>query len=139
MPEPTRRDRITDLGELQVEMLDALGKLSEATVYDLMDAFPPEGRPKSSTVQTVMRGLERKGLVTHRTEGRTFIYRVTEAAGEVKGRALRAVLERLFSGSPTALVATLLDVGDFTPDELAELRALVDGKGDGNGDGDTAR
>jgi len=126
-----RKGRLTDLGELQLEMLDALTSLKEGTVYDLMGAFPEETRPKSSTVQTVMRNLERKGLVTHRTEGRTFVYRPTDEAGRVRGRALRDVLARLFDGSPTALVAALLDVGDFSPDELAELKALIDRKGSG--------
>jgi predicted transcriptional regulator len=124
-----RRDRITPLGELQIEMLDVLKRLGEATVYDLMEGFPAERRPRSSTVQTVMRSLERRGLAAHRTEGRTFIFRVTEEAANVRGQALRDVLQRLFDGSPRALVSTLLDVADFTPDELAELKALVAEKG----------
>ncbi len=124
-----RRDRITELGELQLEMLDVLKRLGEATVYDLMEGFPPERRPRSSTVQTVMRSLEKRGLATHRTEGRTFVFRVTDEAENVRGQAVRDVLQRMFGGSPNALVSTLLDVADFTPDELAELKRLLARRG----------
>jgi BlaI family transcriptional regulator, penicillinase repressor len=121
----TRKDRLTELGELQVEMLDRLQEAGEATIHDLLDRFAAERRPRLSTAQTVVRSLERRGLATHRIEGRTFVYRVTEQAAEVRRRALRDVLRSLFGGSSRALVSTLLDVGDFTPEELADLKAMV--------------
>jgi BlaI family transcriptional regulator, penicillinase repressor len=135
MSERSRRDRLVQLGELQLEMLDVLANLGEATVYDLMAAFPEDRRPRSSTVQTVMRALERKGLATHSTSGRTFVYRVTKEAGQARGSALRDVLARVFRGSPEELFATLLDVADCTPEELAALRRLVEEK-EARGDGD---
>ena len=122
----SRRDRVVELGELQLEMLDVLTELGEGTVYDLMDRFPEERRPRSSTVQTVMRALERKGLATHRTVGRTFVYSATEEGGQARGRALRDMLTRVFRGSPEELFVTLLDVADCTPEELSALRRLVE-------------
>ena len=128
----SRRNRIAELGELQLATLDALKAIGEGTIYDVLERFPERGRPRYTTVLTVLRGLEEKGLVTHRTEGRTYIFRPTERAAQVRGRLISDVVERVFGGSPTNLVAALLDTEAVTPEVLAELRALLDEKGDEN-------
>ena len=122
----TRRDRITALGELQLQVLDALSELGEATVYDVIDRFPEAGQPRYSTVQTVLRSLERKGLVTHRTEGRTFIFRATAKSREVRGTMLGDMVARVFGGSPRALVSALLDTEAVSHAELAQIKALIE-------------
>jgi predicted transcriptional regulator len=125
-----RRDKITELGELQIQTLDALAQVEEGTVYDVMDRFPAAGRPRSSTIRTVLRALEEKGLVEHRTEGRTFVYRVVKNPADVRGSMLHEVVARVFGGSPSALVSTLLDGGSVTAAELRRIRALLARQGE---------
>ncbi len=127
-----RRNRIAELGELQLATLDALKSIDEGTIYDVLECFPQAQRPRYTTVLTVLRGLEEKGLATHRTEGRTYIFRPTEQAMHVRGRLLSDVVERVFGGSPTDLVAALLATDAVTPEVLAELRALLNEEGDEN-------
>ncbi len=128
----SRRNRIAELGELQLATLDALKAIGEGTIYDVLECFPETQRPRYTTVLTVLRGLEEKGLATHRTEGRAYVFRPTAQAGQVRGKLLSDVVERVFGGSPTDLVAALLNTDAVTPEVLAELRALLDEKGDEN-------
>ena len=121
----TRRDRLTGLGELQLQVLEILGRTGEGTVYDVLDGFPEEQRPRYTTVLTVLRSLEKKGLAGHRVEGRTYVFRPLEAPQEVRGQVLRDVLERVFGGSHRELVVSLLDGSEVTPEVLAELRRLI--------------
>jgi BlaI family transcriptional regulator, penicillinase repressor len=130
-----RRDRITPLGELQLAVLDALQTRGEATVYEVMEAFPTEGRPKYSTVQTVLRSLEGHELVTHRVDGRTFVYRLVENPREVRRGMVVDLIERAFHGSPRAMVAALLDADGLTPDDLAEIKAAIAEHERGEADG----
>lgn len=120
-----RSNRITDMGELQLDVLDRLSRLGEGTVYDVLDQFPPRQRPRYTTVLTVLRNLEKKGLATHRTRDRTYVFRPTDGATEVRSRLLKDVLQRVFGGSPKDLMAALLDVDAVTPEVLVELRALI--------------
>jgi BlaI family penicillinase repressor len=78
-----------------------------------------------STVQTLLRQLERKGAVAHAVEERTFVYhpRVTEKA--VAGSAISDLISRLFGGSPTGLVAYLVRNEKLLPEEIEEIRRLV--------------
>ena len=121
----TRSDRLTQLGELQLQVLDALGRIGEGTVYDVLDEFPQEQRPRYTTVLTVLRSLEKKGLASHRTEGRTYVFRPAPRAQHVRSQVLHDVLQRVFRGSHRELVVSLLDSSEVTPEVLSELRELI--------------
>jgi predicted transcriptional regulator len=124
-----RRNRISELGELQLEVLGILDRLGEATVYDVLDQFPEDRRPRYTTVLTVLRRLDRKGLATYRTRERTHVFRSSGGAQKARHQVLREVLDRVFGGSPQDLMAALLDVGAATPEVLDELQALIAARG----------
>jgi len=120
-----RSNRITEMGELQLEVFERLSELGEGTVYDVLEAFPDGRRPKYTTALTVLRALEEKGLATHRRDGRTYVFAPVVSAGEVRRQLLRDVMQRVFGGSPRRLMAALLDDEAVTPDVVAELRAML--------------
>ena len=122
----SRSNRIADVGELQLAILDILREIGEGTVYDVLERFPEAERPRYNTVMTVLRTLEEKGLAEHRKQDRAFVFRPTEQARRVREGVLRDVLDRVFSGSPTRLMATLLSEGSVTPEVVEELRALLE-------------
>jgi BlaI family penicillinase repressor len=130
MAKRPRSKRITDIGELQLEVLDVLCQLEEGTVYDVLDRFPKSRRPRYTTALSVLRALEKKAVVTHRTDGRAYVFRPVVQPAEVRKQALRDVIARVFRGSPRDLVATLLDDEAVTDEVLAELRKLTDESGE---------
>ncbi len=129
-----RSTHIVGFGELQLVVLDALRQIGKGTVYDVLDAIPEADRPRYNTVITVLRTLEEKGLTKHTTRGRAFVYEPTPEAGHVRGQVLRDVLERVFGGSATRMMETLLREGDVRPETLAEIRALLDREDADNAD-----
>lgn len=135
MARKPRSNRLTDLGELQVAVLDRLSKLGEGTVHDVLDRFPKAQRPRYTTLLTVLRGLEQKGLVTHRTRDRAHVFRPVLDTTQLRRRLLRDLLKRAFGGSPRDLVAALLDTESATPDVLEEMKALIEAKENGHDTG----
>ena len=125
MAKRTRSNRITGIGELQLQVLDILCELDQGTVYDVLAQFPEAQRPRYTTVLTVLRSLEKKGLAKHHTVNRQYIFRPLVSATEVRRGLLQDVLERVFDSSPRDLVATLLDVNAVTPQALRELKTLI--------------
>jgi len=123
-----RSTHIVGFGELQLAVLDALRQIGQGTVYDVLDAIPEEERPRYNTVMTVLRTLEQKGLASHTEQGRAFVYEPTPEAGRVRGQVLHDVLQRVFGGSPTRMMATLLREGDVSPEAVAEIRRLLEEK-----------
>jgi BlaI family transcriptional regulator, penicillinase repressor len=73
---------------------------------------------KESTVRTVLRRLESKGYVTHRVDGRTYIYEAVHAPVAVATRAVRQLIDRFCGGSAETLVMGMVD------DEVLSRREL---------------
>jgi predicted transcriptional regulator len=78
-------------------------------------------QPAVNTVQTLLRIMETKGLVTHTAEGRTFIYAPRFSKEESASR----FLDRVFDGAASQLVLSLLKAEKIPADELEQMRALI--------------
>jgi predicted transcriptional regulator len=114
-----------DLGDLQLRFLRALCTIGEGTVYDLLEALPEEERTAYTTVLTVMRSLEKRGLVTHTTRDRSYVYQPLQSPEEVQCGLLGRMVERVFGGSTQLLVARLLEQESLSREELEDLQQLI--------------
>ena len=113
------------LGELQLAIMRVLWREGEATVAAVHDALKDQGDRALTTIATMLKKMEAKGVVTHRTEGRQFVYRPTVTEDAVKRTMVRDLTSSLFAGDVAALVTHLIDEERIDADELAELRAKI--------------
>ena len=116
-PEPTTRE---------LAILKVLWDHGEGTVRQVYEALRDDLPIVQNTVQAFLRTMEEKGLVEHRTEGRTFIYRPLIARDGTSRRLMAGMLDRVFDGAVDQLVESALSLRQPTADELARLRALID-------------
>ena len=120
LPSPPRR-----LGDLQLRLLQILWARGEASVAEVHEVLKPDRDLAYTTVATMLRKMDVRGLVTHRVEGRTFIYAAAVAEDQVgRGMAVH-VLDRLFEGSLTDMVSHLLTAREVSPEELKRLEKLI--------------
>ena len=120
------RNPITALGGTEMEVLRHVWRLGRATTRDVHDAIVAERRLAYTTVMTVMKNLVAKGYLRHDTEGTAHVYTAARPPEEVRGSLLSGVLDKVFGGSPGALVQTLVRHETLTDADRAELRRLVD-------------
>ncbi|HLU40283.1 MAG TPA: BlaI/MecI/CopY family transcriptional regulator [Planctomycetota bacterium] len=116
------------LGNLQFAILSELWRAGEATVAEVHERVGRARGLALTTIGTMLRKMEARGLVRHRTAGRVFVYRPAVREQDVGRSMIRDVVERLFEGNRAALVSQLLREGDFDPNELNELRALIEAR-----------
>lgn len=114
------------LGDLQHAIMRVLWNRGEATVAEVHDALYDERRLAPTTIATMLRKMEDKGVVSHRVEDRHFIYRAKISEDEVRSSMVGDLVERLFSGDAAAMVSHLVEEGGLSETELARLRALLD-------------
>lgn len=105
--------------------MKALWARAEANVAEIRQALPGGADLAYTTVATMLRKMEGRGLVRHRVEGRTFLYTAAVAQDQVSGGMAEHVLDRLFGGSVEALVSHLLTRREVSRDELSRLRKLI--------------
>tara|TARA_R110002072_G_scaffold67163_3_gene165124 strand:+ start:148287 stop:148739 length:453 start_codon:yes stop_codon:yes gene_type:complete len=119
-----------NLGDLQLAILRALWERGEAPVSVVHDALSDRGLALT-TIATMLRKMEEKGLVAHRDQGRQFLYRSEVDPDVVHKNLVGDLVTRLFDGDPMALVNHLLRAGDIDLGELEDLRkavAMAEGK-----------
>ena len=115
------------LTALQLAVMQVLWSRDEASVTDVQRAMT--GRPLAlTTVATMLVRLEQRGLVSHRAEGRQYIYRSRVSPADVRETVTRELLRNLFDGDVTAFVSQLLDSRQLTREEVADLQRLVRNK-----------
>ena len=115
-PHPTERE----LGILRV-----LWARGEATVRQVYEVLREDLPIVQNTVQAMLRSMEEKGLVTHRVQGRSFIYRPVEERKDTAARLLKRVLERAFDGSIDQLVKSAVFLRRPTWEEIESVRSLL--------------
>jgi BlaI family transcriptional regulator, penicillinase repressor len=113
------------LGDLQHAIMRVLWERGEATGAEVHAALLAARGLAPTTIATMLRKMEDKGVVAHRSEGRQFVYRATVSEAEVRRSMVSEVVERLFAGDPTALVSYLVADHDVDPDEIARLRGVL--------------
>jgi predicted transcriptional regulator len=114
------------LGELQHAIMRVLWQRDEATVAEVHEALREERGLAPTTIATMLRKMEDKGVVDHRVEGRHFIYRPVISEDEVRTSMVGELLDRLFAGDPAALVSHLVNDHDLEDEEMDRLRALLE-------------
>lgn len=113
-----------NLGDLQLAILRTLWESGEAPVAKVHDALSDRGLALT-TIATMLRKMEDKGLVAHRDQGRQFFYRAEVDPAVVHKNLVGDLVTRLFDGDPMALVNHLLRAGDIDLGELDDLRKAV--------------
>ncbi|HSO23017.1 MAG TPA: BlaI/MecI/CopY family transcriptional regulator [Chondromyces sp.] len=113
------------LGDLQHAIMKVLWQRAEATVAEVHDALYEERSLAPTTIATMLRKMEDKGVVAHRVDGRQFVYRPTVSEPEVRTSMVSELIDRLFSGDAAALVSHLVADRAIDSDELERLRALL--------------
>jgi BlaI family transcriptional regulator, penicillinase repressor len=105
----TRQSRLKNLGEVEQLVMDHVWTHGPSTSEACREALASSRPMKDSTIRTVLRRLEEKGYLTHETEGRTFIYKASDARQNVAVRAVKGIIDRFCGGSAELLVLGMVD------------------------------
>ncbi len=117
LPRPTD----AELGLLRV--LWQRGPSTVRQIHDVVAKARPTGY---TTVLKLLQIMTEKGLVRRDETDRTHIYEACSSEEQTQRQLVRDLLERAFGGSSTRLVMQALAAKRATPEELAEIRRLLD-------------
>jgi predicted transcriptional regulator len=99
------RRSILDLAPLELDCMNALWRLGEATVRDIHEALA-NTRPRAyTTIMTILDRLTQKGVVERQKAGRAWLYKANLSADQARTHAVRRLVEGFFQGSTEALAS----------------------------------
>ena len=116
-PELSRRER---------QIMDILYQRGKSSASEVREAMP--NAPSYSAVRAMLRVLEDKGHVKHRSEGLRYVYLPTVNHDKAKRSAVKHLLDTFFSDAPEDVVAALLDVSSsqVTREELDRMSEMIE-------------
>jgi predicted transcriptional regulator len=116
---------IASLPRREREIFEILCSAGEASAADVRRAMADP--PSHSAVRTILSRLEAKGLVRHRAEDQTYVYRSVPQPAKVRETALRQLVKTFFEGSAARAATALLGLSQsLEPEELDALQRAID-------------
>lgn len=108
------RRSILDLAPLELECMNALWRLGQATVRDIHAALA-KTRPRAyTTIMTILDRLAQKGVVERQKAGRAWLYKPSLSADQARTHAVARLVEGFFQGSTEALASHLSSLSAST-------------------------
>jgi predicted transcriptional regulator len=114
------------LTEVELELMNILWRLDGGTVNDVLAALPRERPLAYTSVSTILRILEQKGVLGSEKVGRGHRYLPLVPKQDYEAFALEQVMGKVFDGQPVALVRRLVDGGQLSRADLAALQELLE-------------
>jgi predicted transcriptional regulator len=106
------------LSKLELRIMETLWTRGEASIREMQEAFPEDGRPGYTTVQTMVYRLEAKGVVRRvRKVGNFHMFAATVSRDAAERRLVDDLLA-MFGGQSRPVVARLIEAGKLTLEDV---------------------
>jgi predicted transcriptional regulator len=112
--------------DAELEILNVLWQRGASTVRDVFEALGKTKPIGYTTVLKFMQIMAEKGLVRRDEEQRAHVYTATVPQAETQRQMVSDLLRRAFDNSASQLVMQALANKKTSPEELAEIRRLLD-------------
>ncbi len=119
------RKKSSTLTEAELRLMEVLWNKGRATVAEVTEALPPPPLAYN-TVLTTMRILEQKGYVSHKEDGRAYVYQPLIQRDDAANSAVGNILQRFFGNKSGALALRLVEENRPSDEELARLKRLIE-------------
>ncbi len=122
----TPKNILHDLGRRERQIVEAVVKLGEASVSQVLDEISDP--PTYTSIRTMLQLLVKKGVLQFRNDGKRYLYRIKADQEKVRTAAVKNLLSTFFPESASVAVATILDlVGDrLDAKEIDDIQRKID-------------
>jgi predicted transcriptional regulator len=118
-------DSAPRISEAELQVMQLLWEDGPLDAVELARKIPSDRSWSLATVKTLLSRLVAKGAVSTKPQGRKFIYAPLLEREQVAARQANRLVERLFGGRVSPLVAQLVEQREIDPEDLAELEQLI--------------
>jgi len=116
----------TPLSRSEREVMELVWDKKEARVLEITAALNLQRTIARNTVRTLMERMEEKGWLTHRVEGRSFIYAPTVPREESLGQRVLDMVDKACGGNPEKLMMALLQYRGLSDDEARRIALMIE-------------
>lgn len=125
-----RKNTDSDMRELtraELEVMQIMWSREKVLVHDILDSMD-EPKPAYNTVSTIVRILEKKGFVSHKSYGKTYEYFPLVSKKEYTQQYMKGVLKNFFGGSVSSMVSFFASDRSISAEETDEILDILNRK-----------
>jgi BlaI family transcriptional regulator, penicillinase repressor len=120
-----KQRELPELTPAQGEIMYIIWDVDEISASEVRRILSKTRTVARNTVRTLLERMEEKGWITHREEGRTFLYSAAQPRNATIGQKVKEIVDTVCGGSPEALVTALLDYRGLNSGELERIRQML--------------
>ncbi len=113
------------IGEAEYAVMEVLWQDAPLTAAEVAARVPAARGWSIRTVKTMLARLLAKGVLAHEEEGRRYLYRPAIARADYVAQESGRLIDRMFGGKVTPLVAQLAERDRLSEADIAEIEALL--------------
>lgn len=123
-----KKEKTPRPSELELQVLAVLWEKGPSTAREVLEVLPDGKKRAYTTVLSVMQVMEKKGLLSHDMRGAANVYTPQVNRRQVLGPLLRSLVRNVFGGSTPEAMMHLIQENEVGPEELAEMRKILEEK-----------
>jgi predicted transcriptional regulator len=112
--------------EAEMEVLHHVWTLGRATVSEVLESMLRNRKVAYTTVLTLLNKLTRKGYLACDKSGTSYVYSARLNPDDVRRDLLTSLMDKVFLGSPGALVQTLVTCESLSEEDIVDIRKAID-------------
>jgi BlaI family penicillinase repressor len=113
------------ISDAEWQVMNVVWSGQPLTAQEVIAALEEQADWAPTTVKTMLHRLVKKNVLAYEPHGNRYVYRARARRSECVKQASRSFLERVFEGESGSLVAHFLRSSKLSPDEIAELRQIL--------------
>ena len=124
----SRHPKLPAISDAELVVMRVVWGQSPVTANQVVEALASRSEWKPKTIQTLLSRLAQKGALAFEKKGREYWFTPLIAAEDYVHAASRSFLHRVFNGEVAPFLACFLEREKLTPEEIKELRRILDEK-----------
>jgi BlaI family transcriptional regulator, penicillinase repressor len=117
--------KIPELTKAEEEIMQILWEIEQGFVNDIIERLVPP-KPAYTTVSTIVRILEKKGVVGYKSFGKSHQYFPKVSKEEYSAFKSKNLLKKYFDGSVSRMLSFFLEKENVTLKELEEIKKIIE-------------
>lgn len=114
------------ISDAEFEVMKVLWEKSPLTANDIIEKLSQKVDWAPNTIRTLVNRLAKKGVISHRKDGKTFLYHPEISKEKCVEAETTSFLERLFDGSLTPMLAHFAKSKGLSQEKYEQLKRLLD-------------
>lgn len=122
-------NKLPQISEAEFEVMEVIWEKEPVSTNEIVDAVIENHNWNMRTIHTLISRLDKKGAISHKKDGRTYIYSsIVEKKDYVKSKS-KSFIEKFYDGAANKMVLNFIENNMLSQEDIQELKNILNKRG----------